>query len=101
VKSLSIRQLFLGVYDSPTWDSLIRCKHDMSESFGSEFVEYRLRELYKHWPNVAALRPLVILMGRRAELSSALERTRIAIVEWLGIHWKAVEPFLDAVHIST
>jgi hypothetical protein len=45
VKSLSIRQLFLGVYDSLNRDSLIQCKHDMSESFGSEFVEDKLREL--------------------------------------------------------
>jgi hypothetical protein len=101
VKSLSIRQLFLGMYDSPTRDSLIRCKHDMPESFGSDFVEDRLRKLYKHRPNVAALRQLVVLMAQCAELSRPLERTRIAIIEWLGIHWKAVEPFFDVVHIST
>jgi hypothetical protein len=101
VKGLSIQQLFLGVCDSPTRDSLIRCKYDMPESFGSEFVEERLRELYKPRPNVAALKQLVVLMAQRAELSSTLERTRIAIIEWLVIHSKAVKPFLDAVHIST
>jgi hypothetical protein len=85
VKGLSIRQLFLGGYDSPTRDSLIRCKHDMSESFGSEFVENRLRGLYKHRPIVAALRQQVILMAQRAEFSSPVGKTRIAIIEWLGI----------------
>jgi hypothetical protein len=34
VKSLSTRQLFLGVYDSPNWDLLIRSKHEISGSFG-------------------------------------------------------------------
>jgi hypothetical protein len=86
VKSLSTRQLFHGVYDSPTRDSPIRCKHDMLESFWASFAEARLKRFYKYQPNVTALRRLMAAMTRRAKIPYPLERSRIAIIQWLGTH---------------
>jgi hypothetical protein len=96
MRTLLTRQLFLGVYDSPMRDSLIRCKHDMSQSFAPVGIEERLRTLYNHRPNVATLRELAVSLGHRLEIQSPAERTRMAIIEWLGAHWSAVELFLCA-----
>jgi hypothetical protein len=96
VKMLSTRQLFLGVYDSPMRDSLIRCKHDMSPSFAPAGIEERLRAFYNHRPNVATLREFAVSLGHRLGIQSPAERIRMVIIEWLGANWSAMEPFLYA-----
>jgi hypothetical protein len=96
VKTLSTRQLFLGVHDSPMRDSLMRCKHDMWQSFAPAGIEERLRTLYNHRPNVATLRKLAVSLGHRLGIQSQAERTRMPIIEWLGANWSAVEPFICA-----
>jgi hypothetical protein len=77
-------------------DSLIQCKHDMLQSFAPAGIEERLRTLYNHRPNVAILRELAVSLGHRLGILSPAERTRMAIIEWLGANWSAVEPFLCA-----
>jgi hypothetical protein len=96
VETFSTRQLFLGVYDSPMRESLIRCKHDMSQLFAPAGIEERLTALYNHRPNVVTLRELAVSLGHRLGIQSPDERTRIAIIEWLGANWSAVEPSLCA-----
>jgi hypothetical protein len=71
-------------------DSLIQCKHDMSQSFTPARIEERLRTLYNHRPNIATLRELAVSLGHRLGIQSPAER--MAIIEWLG----AVKPFLWA-----
>jgi hypothetical protein len=78
-------------------DSLIECKHGISQSFATVGIEERLRTLYNHRPNVVTLRELVVSLGHhRLGIQSLAERTRMAIIEWLGANWSAVEPFLCA-----
>jgi hypothetical protein len=65
-------------------DSLIQCKHDMSQSFAPAGIEERLKTLYNHQPNVATLRELAVSLCHRLGIQSPAERTRMAIIEWLG-----------------
>jgi hypothetical protein len=81
---MSTRQLFLGVYDSHMRDSLMRCTHDMSQSFAPAGIKERLGTLYTHRPNVATVRELAMSLGHRLGIQSPAERTRMAIIEWLG-----------------
>jgi hypothetical protein len=96
VKTLSTGQLFLSSYDYPMRDSVIQCKHDMSQSFAPAGIEERLRSLCNHRPNVATLRKLAMSLGHRLGIQSRAERTRMAIIDWLGANLSAVEPFLCA-----
>jgi hypothetical protein len=75
VKTLSTRQLFLGVDDSPMRDSPIRCKHDISQSFPPAGTEERLRTIYNHRLNVATLRELAVSLGHCLGIQSPTERT--------------------------
>jgi hypothetical protein len=94
VNILSTRQLFLGVYDSPNRDSLIRSKHEMSGSFGRSVIEERLKTFYECGPNLGTLRELATRVARRAEIPPSAERTRAGAIEWSEVHWDIVEPFL-------
>jgi hypothetical protein len=94
VKLLSTRQLFLGVYDSPNWDSLIQSKHEMSGSSGGTAIEERLKTFYEYRPNLETLRELATRVARRAEIPPS-ERTTLAssnswrcIAIWLNRFWK-------------
>jgi hypothetical protein len=68
----------------------------MSQSFAPVGIEKRLRTLYNHGLNVATLRELAVSLGHRLGIQSPVERTRLAIIEWLGANWIAVEPVLCA-----
>jgi hypothetical protein len=84
VKTLSTRQLFLNVYDSPMRDSLIQCKRDTSQSFAPAGIGERLRTLYNHRSNVATLRELAVSLGHRLGIQSPVDRIRMTIIDWLG-----------------
>jgi hypothetical protein len=62
-------------------DSLIQCKHDMSQSFAPVWIKERLRTLYNHRPNVETLRELAVSLDHRLGIQSPAERTRMAIIE--------------------